>query len=400
MYTKEINKIKEEIIQKSFTKDKICHKFINMREYDVIICYQGITSYRSDQGDTYSYGMDYDYEKVNAKKNKVEVYDVMVVNLMTMYVDSAKSFTITCINDFIGEKIGIVSNYKYDNFYMDNNWGIKTFKKGFHITTTYNEEKTCFKNIYISYTDNNNQSLIFKLVNDETKGAFYPISLQGYICFNGMYKGLSKEDTKKILNQVKHTSWGAKLNEYFMALCKPFNHMTEQDLKILKRIFKNDFLNKLMTPKFANEYVEIVQRKPTVSTDKKHIHYDVDNVIGIKGNCPKEYDACLGHLLHILKYGKQERNSNYRYYKFKDFDVVLGVKDFDDFNSVDHILYVNTPFGYVDTSKGHYMSNGFLKEQRDKFFEYFDKKIPAMMKLTGKTFRELIKNKEVSYEEI
>jgi hypothetical protein len=419
----EMIKLKKDILENSFTKNLLAHKMINIGSYDVISSYQGKRSYHLyDRRDAEYYnGLGYDNWNINQHNfdwsvyNDIEVYDVLVIDAISVTALESKSFTYHCLNNFLGMKLGFTSSFKWDFTHTkpDNETiGLDKVEEGFHVSKIEKDE-FCTASDFEYYKDL--KQITYRQGDDvvrmRIKSAvdvkydnqqIYPVQVEMNLMHGRLLLPLSRSQIVEFLKQVKHTEWGKKFRKYFYILATSFNKLTKEDKKMLCDIIGTTRYNAINKPIYKNDFCEIQQK--TLLARYKINKYNnsfpnnndiFDSVISIKGVVPKEYRTCFAHKLQKIYFGdKEECPAGYSKVAFKGYGYVIMpmTADFDKYK-----YFVDTPFGVTEATD-YYDKEDFLTKSYKRFSEHVQKHITTMTKLTGKNVYELLANRVINDE--
>lgn len=422
----EMIKLKKDILKNSFTKNVLAHKMINIGSYDVISSYQGKRSYqRYDRRDAlvdYYSGVSYDNWRISNQYDfdwsvydDMEVYDVLVIDAISLSALNDSSFSYYCLNNFLGTKFGFTSSFKWDFTHTkpeNETINLDRVEEGFHISKIKKEDFSTehdFENYedfkQITYRQGNDVvRMRLKLAVDAkyNNKQVYPVQVEMHLMHDRLLLPLSRHQTVEFLKQVKHTEWGKKFRKYFYILATSFNKLTEADKKLLCDIIGTTRYNAVSKPIYKNEFCEIQQKtllaryKINKFNNAFPSNGDIfDSVINVKGTVPKEYRTCFSHKLHEIYFGDDEEcPAGYNKVSFKGYGYVIMpmTADFDKYK-----YFVDTPFGMTEATDFHDKED-FLTKSYKKFSEHVKKHITTMTKLTGKNVYELLANRVINDE--
>jgi hypothetical protein len=420
---REMIKLKKDILKNSFTKNLLAHKMINIGSYDVISSYQGKRSYhRYNRRDVEYYGsFGYDNWSINqhdfdwSTYNDIEVYDVLVIDAMSVTTLESECFTYYCLNNFLGMKLGFTSSFKWDFTHTkpdDEPISLDKVEEGFHVskvekdefhTTNDFEYYKDFKQITYRQGDDVVRMRIKSAVDVRYNNQHvYPVQVEMKLMHGKLLLPLSRSQTVEFLKQVKYTEWGKKFRKYFYILATSFNKLTKEDKKMLRDIIGTTRYNTISKPIYKNDFCEIQQK--TLLARYKINKYNnclpsnkdiFDSVVNVKGTVPKEYFACFAHKLHEIYFGNEEEcPAGYSKVSFKGYGYVIMPMTAD-FNKYKY--FVDTPFGVTEATDS-YDKEDFLTKSYKKFSEHVQKHITTMTKLTGKQIYELLANRVINDE--
>ena len=332
-YNTIMNDVKKEILDLSFTDNAIVDKTYTIWNHHIVVGFQGNFSYTS----TKMYDVSEKYKDVNT-------YDVIDIDLMKMTLDSIKSFSMMCINNFFGDKFFVEVEFKNAQSYL--------FKENLMVYNYINESLednkiTFLKNnsvvlkngddaIIIDVTIDNSKIIHENKVRVFFKKKYYCIELNVYNADVAL-KHLSKNN--KLIK---------KMYSIYRSIFVPFAKMSDNQKRNAIKLFGKKEFNYLSTPIVDNEYVTIYTSISVCINRKTGGHLNDSDYIKIKYK--KEIDQEIVQA-YISKYIFNEdahieffeKNESYARVEYEN-GIVFATSSS---NIKEHIYFAKTKLGYI-----------------------------------------------------
>lgn len=391
---KSLQEVREYILQNSFS-NTVYHKMYNFQTFDVIVIFKGCI-----------------------ENNSIEMYNVMVIDLMTGKISTKYSHTLSCIKDFFGKKIAVKSS-SYDASGLASYYYGKDIKKAVkryktdgikisaHIIDEESEKDVRYNKVIVK-KGNQAFAVVCKspIISTGTRTTESIPFVNFLIYYNDECYCIDKSNVFKILKCIDDENI-IKIKKGILLLFRNMNKLTEENKKELK-MFLGAETNRLINPICKNEQVTI-QLYNALGINYRYNRYHKNeswyNIndetmhcygIMLKENTPENKFIASRILENIVC--KNETLEEYKNLKDKfamiqiDDDYVLI--DCDDCDNVlGAVAFIKTKLGTVRVHKGGlgYSSEDYKVVKRYNYLvEYAEKRILTLVKLTGKSKREVV----------
>ena len=378
-YNTIMNDVKKEILDLSFTDNAIVNKTYTIWNHHVVVGFQGNFSYTS----TKMYDVSEKYKDINT-------YDVIDIDLMKMTLESIKSFSIMCINNFFGDKFFVEVEFKNAQSYL--------FKENLMVSNYINESlednKITFRKNNSVVLKNGDDAIIIDVTIDNSK----------IIHENKVRVFFKKKHYCIELNvynaevALKHLI--KKMFSIYRSIFVPFAKMSDNQKKNVMKLFGKKEFNYLSTPIVDNEYVTIYTSISVCINRKTGGHLNDSDYIKIKYK--KEIDQEIVQA-YISKYIFNEdahieffeKNESYARVEYEN-GIVFATSSS---NIKEHIYFAKTKLGYIpfdhynveDYSYQHNLPmSDYKKFITELYFEH-QKNIQMMMKLDECSYIDVFK---------
>lgn len=293
-FTRELN---EEVLNRSFTSDKVYQYACTFKGKCVYVVYNGNAlgnnnaywlaqgeDYRGDYNSSlYSYSTSYSsYDGIVDSRNilhfdDLEVYDVFIMN--ELMIQSKYSYTLYCVKDMFGKKIYFKKSFKRDFSIEEAKRVLEKFdEKNSNLKLTEIDTNLYYAQVgnheeYRSILYKNGEDMICFYIFDKKHDSYYmyhnedgwdkmeygtfPPKITMAIKHSDICSIVYKHDVCDILKKIGNK----KLTEIYYALFTDFDKMRKKAKGYVKRILYKKY-DKLRKPLYENEYMTIKVRNP------------------------------------------------------------------------------------------------------------------------------------------
>ena len=339
------------------------------------------------------------------KRMHLKVYDVMCVDLIDMMINTDASFSLCCINDFMGVDIHFPYSFKSNAI----------FREEFNVYNTYEQELKNGVNVFVKedtsarfgviIVKNDDDAVIVNLKSDtRAENNEYDIpSLEVVLKTKGVFIKCSPLMIDSVFKTLEKTPLGKITYDYIKTCYTRFDAMSDEYKQYAKDLLGVDNYKKCIKSIYEDEVLTVKIKTPTGATELydtyKSVKYneyvecigDYANNFALgkfllqKINGSKSSSLCselFGYLVNPTNNNLQSvfDNTKYAFFDCGDFGVVF-------FDEQQHniILFVKTKFGYIegDSDRQYDLKDEEFANKENELKDVFCKKCATWMKLTN-----------------
>jgi len=346
-YSAVLKDVERDIYEKSFTNEKIVNANYTIGMNHLVIGYQGFQSYT---------GMSYDnyYRRITEYDREIAIYDLLVIDLDAMSINSQKCHTYVILDNIFDEKIMYQIGFK-EQYLVPQTLALSILKKEDDDVLVYNNEYSFVGakhgDITVSLLINDNSHRFsFNDSKEVCDQKVFKFDVFMYVTKGEYVFQLEGKQIDEFFSCVKNNKVLREMKKAYQTLYIRFEKMNDDRKNLIYKIFPKKIADKFFTPVFENDYI-VISMPNAVAKDRNRGFKKQSDYIKkkFKMEIPTEL---LDYFISYEIFGKEDRltyddymNKHMPYFEYDNGVVFLDESE----DYAKHVYFIKTDeFGLLN----------------------------------------------------